>query len=67
MYLIAYSLYSPQNGEKMPYRILGIQNLNIQYSYKLGVVQFRLNRIYRKDGGMLLANSKYVLYVSNSS
>lgn len=65
-YIISYYLYSP-GLEKMPYKVLGIRNTNIEYSYKSGLVEFRLNRMYRKDAQATIGNSEYHLYISNNA
>ncbi len=33
----------------MPYRLYSIRNTNIDYSYKAGIVEFKLNKIFRLD------------------
>lgn len=51
----------------MPYRIFSIMNTDIQYSYGQGVIEFRLNKIYRKDSLKSTGTTTYNLYISNSS
>jgi hypothetical protein len=66
-YVISYYHYDTSLGEKMPYRVYGIQDTTIQYAYKSGAVQFKLNKIYRKDSLTTVGTTLYTLYISTTS
>lgn len=51
----------------MPYKTYGIINTFIQYSYKPNKIEYRLNKIYRKDMGSTPGEAIYTLYISNST
>lgn len=51
----------------MPYRLYSIRNTNIEYSYKAGIVEFKLNKIFRLDNNKSTGQAIYTLFISNNT